>query len=327
MVVVLMETIGDAVDQLLTVDVGGRGVIGELSAAARRHHGQSPILEAAERLSNEVTEDDNVLIVTGFLVPPTLAQETDGPVGAASLARTVKLGLGAHPTILAEDEAIPMVEAATRAYGLDVINSEEGREGSWTCSVETFTTDPDERDDAATETLSEYDPSAIIAIERAGANHEGEYHSMVGTNITDHAAKTEPLFENTDALTIGIGDGGNEVGMGVLKDAVREHVPRAVDCGCGCGGGIAADSETDVIVPVTVSNWGAYGIGAVLSSLLDEPVLHDPELEERALVESALAGAIDGPTGKTTGACDGLPASAHASIIELLQETISKSDF
>lgn len=322
-----MEAIGDAVDQLLTVDAGGRGVIGELADAARQYHGRSPTLEAAERLEGEVSEGDDVLIVTGFLVPPTLAQETDGPVGAASLARAIKLGLGAHPTVLAEGSALPMIEAAARAYGLDVVDDDRGREGTWTCSVDSYTTDANRMDDAARETLDEYDPAAVVAIERAGANQNGEYHSMVGTNITEHSAKTEPLIETTDALTIGIGDGGNEVGMGVIEDTVREHVPRANDCGCGCGGGITADSETDVVIPATVSNWGAYGIGAVLSAMVDEPLLQDPELEERALVESALAGAIDGPTGKTTGACDGLPASAHASVVELLQETVSESNF
>lgn len=321
-----MDAIGNAVENLLTVDVGGRGVIEPLSDAAREYHGRSPLLEATERLAEAVSEGDDVLIVTGFLVPPTLAQETDGPVGAACLARAVKLGLGAHPTILAESDALPMVEAAARAYGLDV--GERGlREGTWTCSIDSYTTSVEEAETVASGLLDAYDPSAVVAIERAGSNKHDEYHSMVGTNITETSAKAEPLFERTDALTIGIGDGGNELGMGVIGDAVREHVPNAVDCGCGCGGGITADSETDVIVPVTVSNWGAYGISALLSSLLDTPLLHEPELEERALVESALVGAIDGPTGKTTGACDGMPASAHASVVELLHEIISESDF
>lgn len=322
-----MEDIGNAVEELLTVDVGGRGVIGPLSDAARRHHGRSPLLEATERLADEVSEGDEVLIVTGFLVPPTMAQETDGPVGAASLARAIKIGLGAHPTILSESEAVPMVEAAARAYGLDVLDGSRARDGTWTCSVDAYPTDEAEADRRADEMLDEYDPAAVIAIERAGANDRDEYHSMVGTNITDAAAKAEPLFDRTDALTVGIGDGGNELGMGTIEEAVREHVPKAVDCGCGCSGGITAASETDVVVPVTVSNWGGHGISALLSALLDEPLLHDPELEKRALVESATVGAIDGPTGQTTGACDGLPASAHASVIELLDEIISESDF
>lgn len=322
-----MEQIADAVTDLLTVDAGGRGVIGELSEAAHTYHGRSPILEAAERLTESVSSGDTVFIVTGFLCPPTATQETDGPVGAASLARAIKLGLDAHPILMAEEESLPMIESAARSYGLDVGEPAAVRDGDWSCSVTAIPTDTDEANTFAGEMIDTYDPAATIAIERAGANVNNEYYSMSATNITDESAKAERLFELTNGVTIGIGDGGNEIGMGAIEETVREEVPHAAMGGAACGGGIAAVSATDVIVPITVSNWGGHGISAVLSVLLDTPVLHDPELEQRALVQCGLAGGIDGPTGKTTGASDGLSASAHASVIELLHEIISESSF
>lgn len=322
-----MKEIADAVTDLLTIDVGGRGVIGDLSEGAHAYHGRSPILEAAEQLTESITSSDTVFIVTGFLCPPTAAQETDGPVGAASLARAIKLGLGAHPILMAEAEAVPMIESAARSYGLDVGEPSKVRDGDWSCSVKPIPTDGDDADTFASDMVDTYDPAAVIAIERAGANINDEYYSMSGTNITNESAKAEQLFELTDGLTIGIGDGGNEIGMGVIEETVREKVPHAEQGGTECGGGIAATSEVDVIVPVTVSNWGGHGISAVLSVLLDQTVLHKPELEKRALVQCGLTGGIDGPTGKTTGASDGLSASAHASVIELLHEIIAESSF
>ena len=322
-----MDRIADAVTDLLTVDAGGRGVIGALSEAAHDYHGRSPILEAAEGLIESVSPGDTVFIVTGFLCPPTATQETDGPVGAASLARAITLGLDAHPILMAEEESLPMIEAAARSYGLDVGDPVDVRDGEWTCSVSAIPTDADDADTFASEMVDSYDPAATIAIERAGANVNDQYYSMSATDITAESAKAEPLFELTEGVTIGIGDGGNEIGMGAIEETVREEVPYAAMGGAACGGGIAATYATDVVVPVTVSNWGGHGISAVLSVLLDTTVLHEPELEQRALVQCGLAGGIDGPTGKTTGASDGLSASAHASVIELLHEIISESSF
>ena len=322
-----MEQTADAIDDLLTVDVGGRGVIGELSAAAYEYHERSPPMEAAERLFESVSPGDDVIIVTGFLCPPTAQQETDGPVGAASLARAIAVGLGAHPTIMAEQEALPMVEAAARAYGLNIGDRDAVHDGTWTCSMKPIPTDEREAETFADGVLEAYDPTALVAIERAGRNQNGVYYSMSGTDITSESAKAEALFEHGDTLSIGIGDGGNELGMGAIEETVRESVPHAARGECPCDGGIAATAETDVIVPATVSNWGGHGIVASLSLLLDKTVLHDPELEERALVQCGLAGGIDGPTGTTTGASDGIPATTHASVIDTLHAVIDDSDF
>lgn len=319
-----MTDVGSTIDDIVTLDVSGRGIIEELHDGARQHHGESPTGLASRRLRETVDPGDEVFIVTGCLITPTNVQETDGPLGAASLARGVKQALGAHPTILAESEALPTVKAALNAYGLHVSEGPEGREADWTCSVAAVPTDRERARQQAAELLGKYDPAAVLAVERCSANDRGEFHNMRGENTTDIHAKTEPLFE-TDALTIGVGDGGNEIGMGTIHERVRNVVPNAADCGCGCGGGIAAATATDVLVTATVSNWGAYAIVAALDATLDTDALHDASLERRALVQAGMAGGID-PSGRTDGYCDALSPAVNASIVELLGAAAETGD-
>jgi hypothetical protein len=316
------EATGRAIDQLLTVDFDQRGIVGELYDAAYAHHGRSLNMLAAEELLNDVSEGDDVLIITGFPVGPTDAQETDGPIGAASLARTMKMGLGAHPTIIAEEGAVPTIEAAARAYGLHAVSPDtrgETRAGDWTCTVDSFPTDRDEADARADRLLDDLDPSAVVAIERCSAAEDGEYHRATGEPVTDACIKPEPLFERTDALTVGVGDGGNELGTGTISEATKRAVPHGEE--------IASATDADVTVITTVSNHAGPGITAALSVLLDRNLLHTPETEERALVQHAQSGAIDGVTGRTDGSVDGLSPTTHAGVVEILHAIVEESSF
>lgn len=70
------------------------------------------------------------------------------------------------------------------------------------------------------------------------------------------------LFEaarQRGVLTIGVGDPGNEIGMGAIADTVKRLLPYGAECQCSCAGGVADATEVDVVVPGTCSNWGAYG--------------------------------------------------------------------
>lgn len=323
-----LEAIGRSIDRLITIDVGQRGVIDELYDAAHTHHGRSPTMEAAERLVEHVSPGDDVLIATGFPADSTLVQETDGPMGAVCLARAIRRGLGAHPTIVLEERGVHTVDAAARAFELSVEDYADAArtiEDGWTCTIDSLPLDWTESDCDPDEYLDDLDPSALIAIERAGANAEGVYHKSSGQNVTDDVIEPEPLFEHADgdALTIGIGDGGNELGMGTIYDRVADVVPKATACGCGCGGGIAAASTTDVIVTATISNWGGYGIAAALSTLCGDVVLHDPETEERALRAHSFAGALDAGSGAANGCVDGVSLEAQRSVVELLHAILA----
>jgi len=319
MIETLMKEHADQIDQLVTTDFNQQEVIDDLFVGAYDHHGSSPCLLAAERLAGAVDPGDTVVIVTGFVLPPTDVQETDGPVGAASLAHAISAGLDAHPIILSEAEAVPSVKAAARGLGLNVLDGIQPTSTSWACSVDSFPVDPEEASRRAAHIIDEHDPSALVAVEKGGENDVGVYHTATGVDVTGSTAKMEELFKQSDALSIGIGDIGNELGMATIGETIREHVPYANDCGCGCGEGVTAGFAADVVVPATVSNWGAHGIAAGLSRIEDEPLLHEPELERRALLACAEEGAIDA-TGRADGWCDFLSPETHMGIVRLLKE-------
>jgi len=194
-------------------------------------------------------------------------------------------------------------------------------------SVETFPSDRDTARQYAEDVVSEIEPAAVIAIEKVGANRAGEFHNLIGVNVTEHAAKVDELYDilPDDVATIAIGDGGNEIGMGKIEETVRDVVEHGDACQCDCKQGIADATETDLLVPVTVSNWGGHSIAACLSYLLEESLLHDPAIERRMLDEASMAGAIDGSTGGTNAWCDGFPPAVHESVVRMLREALQSA--
>src|SRR6266545_3810990 len=109
----LIGIIAESVDRLITVDFG-YGVIHELNEAARQRYGKAPALLAAERLRERVHPGDTVIIATGCTYPgfELVVGEPDGPMGAASLARALALGLRAKPVVVAEECLVEGVRAA-----------------------------------------------------------------------------------------------------------------------------------------------------------------------------------------------------------------------
>jgi hypothetical protein len=93
---------------------------------------------------------------------------------------------------------------------------------------------------------------------------------------------------------LGIGDMGNEMGFGLIEDTVRKTVARADVCQCPCGQGMASAVTTDVLVPASISNWGAYGIEAGLAMLRGRPDVFHDAATERAMLSAAPRPA-DGP--------------------------------
>src|SRR5262249_10259500 len=132
-------------------------------------------------------------------------------------------------------------------------------------------------------------------------------YTMSGTDITKHTAPLHSLFEaaTKDArlTTIGIGDGGNEIGMGKIRwDIIRRNIPR--------GGLVACRVPTDYLIVCGVSNWGAYALAAGVRMLRGapfDPALFDPEAERRILQAMVEGGPlVDGRTGFPTVGVDGL---------------------
>jgi hypothetical protein len=115
------------------------------------------------------------------------------------------------------------------------------------------------------------------------------------------------LFGRDDAgtrqTTIGIGDGGNEMGMGKIPhETIVKNIPN--------GDLIHCRVPTDHLIVAGVSNWGAYALVAGINVLRQ---VHPPAVgfdldEERRILEVMVREGplVDGVTGKQTATVDGL---------------------
>jgi hypothetical protein len=124
-----------------------------------------------------------------------------------------------------------------------------------------------------------------------------------------------------DVLTIGIGDRGNELGMGPIAETARALLPFGSNCGCPCGRGVADETPADLAVVATVSNWGAYGIAACLAALLERSdLIQSPGLEGELFTIAKREGGVDGMTGRPALSADGIDMAVHQSVVRLLAE-------
>jgi hypothetical protein len=324
-----VEYIAEGIDRLITLDLRARGVIYKLYEGARKLTGIPLTLAAAQRIKEVVKEGDTVLITTGFRVPPSNIQETDGPLGAAAIAYSLNVAFEAKPLIITEEISKEILKATIQGIGMNVIDEKTGKAiVKHTAIVGSFPLEIKAAEEKAKVILDENKPSLVMAIEKAGRNSKGEYHTMRGLNVTSLHAKVEPLIEEArkrGILTIGIGDGGNEVGMGNIKEVVEKFVPYAQTCQCPCKGGIAAESKVDILVTAAISNWGAYGIEACIAHITGKPeALHTQQQESSMLQYATKAGAIDGVTGHNEPSVDGVPGHIHPTIISILEALIKK---
>ncbi len=278
----------------------------------------------------------NVIITTGFVLHPMQLRigETDGPPGAVVLARALLEAFGAVPIILSEESQRHPTEVEMIAVGLTPVSLQNvgvARDGGWTHTSVflDFPLDEGEAMKRSSELISELEPSAIIAVEKPGKNKKGVHHSSKGFDISAENVKVDFLIEeakNQNILTVGIGDGGNEIGFGLIEDAARKYVPYGAKCQCPCGAGIITSTATDNLVTAGVSNWGAYGIVACLAALLEKTeILHTGPRERNILVEGTKAGLVGTVTRKHLFQADSLDVETHEQIVELMRTTVIRS--
>jgi hypothetical protein len=226
----------------------------------------------------------NILIGTGFPVVKTF--ETDGPVGAIAIYDVLEK-LGATPTIVC---GRPLSQALAARYRVHEI-----RVG-----------DHDRREAEALEALQKYQPEVIISIERPGQAADGGYYNMRGESISEYTACFDSFMKLCACPTIGIGDGGNEIGMGNVADALRglNIVPATTTC-------------TELIV-ADVSNWGAYGLISFLSLWQQRDLLAEFVPLDTLRYISEL-GSVDGVTRVNQLTEDGLNPSEGESVLRELR--------
>jgi hypothetical protein len=321
--------VGYEVDHLISMELWLKlqGKVRLLQEASQNQLGSPMTYAAAKMLTERVKPGDMVIIGTGFVVAGDNVCETDGPVGAAALARAVRIARGASSILLTEDAGINVVSAACRGMGLTVHSNSEGISGKrHGVVVMGFPLQHDRAKKLASDILAKHRPTAVISVERPGKNIKGVYHSFRGQDISAKSAKFDSLYEmarEQSIVTIGIGDAGNELGMANIRDAVVKNVPYAERCNCPCQAGTACVVSSDVVVMAAVSNWGGSGIAALLSAITGNmDVLQSGFLEKRSIRMCADAGAIDGETGRCEPSVDGSPDELHGHVVELMAKIV-----
>ena len=298
----------------------------EFYDALRKKYGKSPLVYAAERLKDVVKKRDIVIVATGFYVTFGETLETDGPPGAATLARAISVGLGASPVIVVEERYVESMKAICSAAGLKPFPLKSVKEGPGRIAVQGFPREEGRAEVAAETIMRTMKPSALISIECDDRNKKGVYHSASGNNITANQAKLPILFElaaRSNVFTAGIGDFGNEIGMSTLTETFEKLTPSHFSCNCGCGGGIVSATRTEASIIANISNWGAYGLEAALSLVLgNSEAMHDPLTETRVLEETARVGYVDPAAGFVGPSADGAPRDINASIVHLLRSAV-----
>jgi hypothetical protein len=306
-----------------------RGVTYPLYEAARKRQGLPLTYLAAHRLIEDVNEGDFVFLLTGAGMPPWLPNgETDGPLGAVSLARALAKGLGARPVHISEERNLGPVVATSIAAGMSVVSTDDLQNRAETAAAIPFPLGETSALTRAKELLDELQPKAILSVEKTGPNEKGVFHTVTGIEIpSDGQAHAYHLIEEATRrgiLTIGIGDGGNELGYGLISEHIKRIQEYGARCQCPCESGIATVVSCDVLISAAVSNWGAYGVSACLAYMLeDTAVLHDAHTEYRMLEACATAGAVDGAYGSQILAVDGIDWQTQQSVITMLHSMVA----
>ena len=321
----------ERMDRLVNLDFGGRGIEG-LYAAAREKVGRPLVLAAAEKLAS-VPPGSIVLMTTGSVSRAWISAricENDGPAGAAAVARALALGLDVVPVVLAEEALLGVIGNIYRAAGMSLVSLDEAHRTSLpggklaVAVTRAYPLDDEQGRAQANNVLDELRPALVFSTERVGRNVKNIYHNARGVDFGMGRARIDYVFDEAmrrGIPSVAVGDGGNEIGMGLIAEAVAKYVEFGDRCNCGCGAGLGAVTSADVLVTAACSNWGCYAITASLATLLGKPeLLHTPALEEVLLRRGVEIGLINSSQGRVDPNVDGIPIECHKAVVELLRE-------
>ena len=237
-------------------------------------------------------------IITGFYILDAGAVETDGPPGAVSIGNALE-NLGYDVVYVTDLHGVPVMggikSAASRLVEFPIADDD---------ASETF----------AKELLGRLNPSVVIAIERCGFTDEKMYRNMRGRDITQYTARTDYLVINHSA-TVGVGDGGNEIGMGNLANEVTT-IDSLVEKPCVTG--------VTKLVLSSVSNWGGYGLVASLSKLSGKNLMPTVEDDMALIKQTVDLGAVDGMSNQQEYKVDGFTLDENAETITQLRDILSQ---
>ena len=310
-----LKVIGDAIDTLISVDFHARGLVKPVYDILRKKIGTSLTYHAARGLSKVLTEkNDVVLIGTGFLIAPSLKPETDGPIGAALLARALDL-IGSKPIIVAEKEALSCLRGACTAAELNVYEDVKmALLVPHSVALIPYPVAKDEAQNMANMLIKDLKPKAMVTIETPGQNENGLYHSAFGRQLADWVAPIDLLLtevQRAGGFTIGIGDLGNEAGLGNAKPEIENAIPFGDK-------GVTTIIGSDAPIMSVISDFGTYGLIACLSAVTGKDLLHDARLQEQVTRAAVMSGGVEGIHGNPKAAIDLLDVKYCNCFVDLL---------
>ena len=228
-----------------------------------------------------------MLIGTGFPVAGSF--ESDGPIGAIALYQ-ILFHLNYQPKFVC---APPLSKILSKRFD--------------TCEIPILTWEKSKK--MARQVLEKLNPSLVVSVERPGVTQDGRYYNMHAEDISDFTAKYDLFFNYATCPTIAFGDGGNEIGMGNVHEILTgmQITPSVTTC--------------DELVISTVSNWGVYGVIALMSHQLEKDLLNliQPEVIARDLLAN---GSVDGVTNRRELSEDGFPIDVGVAIIRQLSKHV-----
>ncbi len=237
--------------------------------------------------------------------------ESDGPPGASAMARGLR-AIGFDVEIFTEEACIDGVLGMNGLLGVDV----------------PVTALPMERETPEHQRIADA-LDALIVTEKLGVNEKGIQHSVTGVSREGMRAYVDPIvnvMNEAGKLTVGIGDGGNEIGFGSVYDAARDLISNGRTCKCGCGGGIITVTKVKHMFPVAISNWGAYGLVGTLAVGFERPdIVVTPDEEHKILSRCIDLDLVDGGSGRVAYRLDGVAGEASTSCVTMIREIVNQS--
>lgn len=239
-----------------------------------------------------LTKARRVAVVTGFFIPSAGVPETDGPGGSAALARAVDLS-GREVSLWTDESCLSVVTSASRT--IDGVAPRAASSGS---------------------DILSWEPDLIVYLERLGRAADGGYYNMRGQDVSSTVVPLDDavLKKPEGVSVIGVGDGGNEAGMGNFRRELGELMPSY--------GRFLSVVESDAPLPVDVSDWGGYALAGALSLSCGEWCGVDPD-EVISMIEAEVAaGAVDGVTLKGDPSVDGFSLDIQRSVAASIRDIV-----
>ena len=241
----------------------------------------------------------DVSITTGFYILAAGSPETDGPPGAIAIGRALET-LGRRVSYIIDTYTAPvlwgLLGPKAQIEDFPIVDVEASR--GW-----------------ASDLLARINPSLLISIERCGRTAGDAYLNMRAVDITPFTARLDYLFD-MGIPSVGIGDGGNEIGMGNLADVIPTVPSLPTD---------PAVVKVDRLVIASVSNWGGYGLVAALSRLTGRNLLPSVEQETALIHRTVELGAVDGANGLAVPTVDDFTTEENSAVLEQLHRAVGEA--